>query len=115
MTRLDLRFLPLALAAVWLLPACSEESPGVDAAPVCLAADPDGAPPEEGCPAPLPPESERPDRLDETLTLAGLDRCTLGYEPDTLHIYPESLYADGDRLPWYDTVWASPLRALQWS
>src|SRR5687767_12876954 len=76
-------------------PGPSPDGAPVDAGVVdglCTAASPDAAAP--GC------EAEG-DRLDEALELARLDRCTLGYAEGTLGtLYPASLAADADRLPW---------------
>src|SRR5687768_3797216 len=62
---------------------------------LCLAPAPDAEPTPAGCPVRLPPA---PDRLDEALALAGLDRCTLGYTDGDLAILPASILADPDRL-----------------
>ncbi len=111
---------PLSLLSLSLLSsACSSpSSPPPDAPPSsppdarCLFSSPDAAPPStSGCPE-LP---ATPDRLDEALALAGLDRCSLGYTPTDLAILPASILADADRLPFFDALWTRPLRAVPWA
>src|SRR5690349_18814864 len=79
---------------------------------LCLAPAPDAEPLPEGCPVRLPPA---PDRLDEALTLAGLDRCVLGYTDTDLAVLPASILHDPDRLPFYDAIWRHPLAAVPWA
>ncbi len=79
---------------------------------LCVAPAPDAEPTLAGCPVRLPPA---PDRLDEALTAAGLDRCTLGYTDADLALFPANLLHDPDRLPFYDTIWRAPLAAVPWA
>ena len=80
-----------------------------DLAETCLPTPPDGASyPDPTCPIDRPLV---PDALDETLKLAGLDRCSLGFSNEDWKIFPTAIREDPFRLPWYDAVHDHAVRA----
>lgn len=113
--------------ALLALVACSDDAPGVapdaappppaDAAPVvpdaaCAEAWADASPPASpDCPV-TPGVA---DRLDEALAIARLDRCAVGYTEQDLGVIPAAIRADGERLPFYDAIWMTSLRAVPWA
>jgi hypothetical protein len=105
----------LCLAGCDSAPATDDAGPAdasvvADLTATCLPGPPDGAVafPDPNCPI-LKPKS--PDSLDEALTLAGLDRCSLGFSKQDWSIFGNSIREDLWRLPWYDAVHDHAVRA----
>jgi hypothetical protein len=76
---------------------------------VCVAQLPDLAfAYDPNCPVAKP---ATPDSLDEALTLAGLDRCSLGFSDADWSLWPKIIREDPWRLPFYDAIHDHAVRA----
>jgi hypothetical protein len=114
---------PYAVSACLLLAACGggegnvSGDAGVDATPdagpppVCVAALDDLTPNDSQCPN---PEPATPDRLDEALSSAGLDRCSAVFTTSEWNYWGGTL-DDVFRLPHFNTVHDAPFRAPGWA
>ena len=87
--------------------SCSSE-----ATPVCLEPIADLPANDPLCPN---PEPTTPDRLDEALVAAGLDRCTAVFTAAEWAVHPTSTTDDAFRLPHFATLHDAPLRAPDWA
>jgi hypothetical protein len=89
------------------LPACS-----TPVAAVCFEPLASLEPNDPVCPNPEPPA---PDRLDDALAAAGLDRCTSVFTSAEWDAVPSTMTGDPFRLPHLTTLHDAPLRAPGWA
>ncbi|AKU96440.1 hypothetical protein AKJ09_03104 [Labilithrix luteola] len=89
--------------------AGTEATVAPDAGEVCLAALPvDTTAYDSNCPIKAP---DAPDALDEALALTGLDRCHFGFSKADYAAFSTQMTADPYRMPWFDAVHDTAVRA----